>query len=97
MAIDDEGKPFTPSPDPLYQQLHSQVAAIKLGDSNQDKVHQALAPILTNQEIFGNNLIEIGLGEIIERDFLQLIREKGAVRQELHHLVTQHSYALRDH
>lgn len=97
MAIDDESKQFTPSPDPLYQQLHSQVAAIKLGDSNQDKVHQALAPILTNQEIFGNNLIEIGLGEIIERDFLQLIREKGAVRRELHHLVTQHSYALRDH
>ncbi|MCG4788047.1 mannitol dehydrogenase family protein, partial [Roseburia faecis] len=31
MAIDDHGESFTPSPDPLWDSLHSQVADLKLG------------------------------------------------------------------
>lgn len=78
MAIDDGGTAFTPSPDPLYDQLHEYVNGIKL--SEQVDVHAALQPILSNAAIFGNDLYEIGIGEQVEHDFAQMIKGPGAVR-----------------
>ena len=82
MAIDDQGNAFTPSPDPLYDQLHKYVADIKLGDDGAD-VHEKLQPILSNKSIFGNDLYEIGLGEKIENYFKQMIVKPGAVRETI--------------
>ncbi|MDD6432768.1 MAG: mannitol dehydrogenase family protein [Lactobacillaceae bacterium] len=81
MAIDDDGKPFVPSPDPLYDQLHEYVAGIKLGDAVD--VHAKLQPILANKSIFGHDLYQLGLGEKIEDDFRQMITEPGAVRKTI--------------
>lgn len=78
MAINDNGAAFTPSPDPLYDQLHEYVAGIKLGEKTD--VHAALQPILSNAAIFGNDLYEIGIGEKVEGDFAQMIAGPGAVR-----------------
>ncbi|MGM9906842.1 mannitol dehydrogenase family protein [Limosilactobacillus sp.] len=78
MAINDDGTAFTPSPDPLYDQLHEYVAGIKLGE--QADVHAALQPILSNTAIFGNDLYEIGIGEKVEGAFAQMIKGPGAVR-----------------
>ncbi|MCT6827479.1 MAG: mannitol dehydrogenase family protein [Lactobacillus helsingborgensis] len=94
MAVNDNGEPFSPSPDPLYSELHQQVARVKLDQNNRVNVHKVLQPILSNEEIFGNNLYETGLGSIVEKDFEKLIKGKKAVRTELHNLVENHSYDL---
>ncbi|WP_125604890.1 mannitol dehydrogenase family protein [Lapidilactobacillus bayanensis] len=77
MALDDQGEAFQPSPDPLLATLQSYVADIKLG-ADVD-VHQHLQPILSNKQIFGFNLYEIGLGEKVEQLFAQMIAGQGAV------------------
>lgn len=85
MAIDDQGQAFTPSPDPLFDQLHDHVKDIKLGDAAD--VHAALQPILSNQSIFGNDLYAIGLGEKVEEYFKRMIAKPGAVRAVIHDTV----------
>ncbi|MCD7131697.1 mannitol dehydrogenase family protein [Limosilactobacillus balticus] len=87
IAIDDEGKAFVPSSDPLYDQLHKYVKDIKLGDEL--NVHEKLEPILSNKSIFGNDLYEIGLGNKIEDYFEQMIAKPGAVRETIHRTVTE--------
>lgn len=87
MAIDDQGKEFEPSPDPLYKELHEYVKDIKLDDQDKDKIHAALKPILSNKDIFGNDLYEIGLGEKIENNFIRMIKGVGAVRKNVHDTV----------
>lgn len=81
MGVDDEGKDFTPSPDPLLTELQNYVKDIKLGDQKLDK--DILKPILSNEKIFAVNLYEVGLGDKIEDMFLELIAGKGAVRKTL--------------
>lgn len=81
MGIDDDGNPFTPSPDPLLEELQGYVKDVKLGDTELKK--DLLKPILSNDKIFAVNLYEVGLGEKIEGMFLELIAGKGAVRETL--------------
>lgn len=88
LAIDDRGASFTPSPDPLYDQLHGFVADIKLGTATD--VHAKLQPILSNRAIFANNLYEIGLGEKIEKDFKQMISGPGAVRATIQKIINKY-------
>lgn len=88
MAVDDSGKAFTPSPDPLYDSLHQYVADIKLGETDID-IHGHLQPILSNKSIFGNDLYEIGLGEKVEDDFKNMIKGTGAVRTEIQDQLSQ--------
>lgn len=88
MAIDDQGQTFTPSPDPLYDQLHAYVAAVKLGDTSVD-VHETLQPILSNKSIFGNDLYAIGLGDKIEANFKKMIAKPGAVRSTIQETIEQ--------
>jgi fructuronate reductase len=84
LAVDDEGKPFTPSPDPLLADLQKQLSGITLGDSGD--VHTALQPILSNKQIFAHDLYAIGLGAKVEANFKRLIAGPGAVAKELHAL-----------
>lgn len=81
MGIDDEGNPFTPSPDPLLEELQGYVKDVKLGDT--ELKADLLKPILSNEKIFAVNLYEVGLGEKIEGMFKELIAGKGAVRETL--------------
>ena len=81
MGIDDNGRAFTPSPDPLLSELQGYVENIKLGDTKLSK--DVLNPILSNDKIFAVNLYEVGLGEKIEGMFLELIAGTGAVRATL--------------
>ncbi|EEU30232.1 mannitol dehydrogenase domain protein [Limosilactobacillus coleohominis 101-4-CHN] len=82
MGINDEGEKFQPSPDPLWDDLHAQVADIKFGDANQD-VHDAIKGILSNKSIFGNDLYVVGLGDKIESDFKEMLAGKGTIRKTL--------------
>ncbi|MEG6567354.1 mannitol dehydrogenase family protein [Thermoanaerobacterium saccharolyticum] len=81
MGIDDNGNEMALSPDPLLNDLRSHVSNIKLKDV--ESVKDNLKPILSNKQIFGLDLYEVGLGEMIESYFKELISDTGAVRNTL--------------
>jgi len=81
MAIDDNGEKMQLSSDPLLSTLKTYVSEIKLG--NTEKVGNKLKPILSNEDIFGLNLYDIGLGEKIEGYFNEMISGIDAVRLTL--------------
>ena len=90
LAVDDTGKAFTPSPDPLLAELQEALAShpIVLGVMDLALVHDAVEPILSNGQIFGCNLYEAGLGERVERLFCELNAGAGAVRATLKKYLT---------
>ena len=86
MAVDDEGKPFEPSPDPLLETAQGYVAGMKLGEK-QDCAK--LEGLLRNKTIFGVDLVETGLAEKVCAYFEELTAGVGAVRATLHKYVTE--------
>ena len=80
MAIDDEGKPFELSPDPLLDVVCPYVAGYQLGDTPDA---EALKALLRNETIFGVDLVEAGLAERVIAYFAELIAAPGAVRATL--------------
>lgn len=81
LAVADDGRPFTPSPDPLLDELSAHLAQVRLGEPAD--VHAALAPILSNPSIFGIDLYTTLLAAQTEAYFTQLIAGPGAVRSTL--------------
>jgi fructuronate reductase len=81
LGVNDEGRPFTVSPDPLYPGLAQGLAGIKLGQKG--PFHAALEPILSDSRIFAVNLYEAGLGEKVEKYFEELAAGPGAVAATL--------------
>jgi fructuronate reductase len=81
MGIDDQGKPFTVSPDPLYSTLAPALSGISLGQKG--PFHAVLEPILSDKRIFAVNLYEAGLGEKVESYFEELVAGPGAVAATL--------------
>lgn len=85
-ALDDEGKPFTPSTDPLLDELQAIVAPLELGKVDQD--YSCLRQLYSRKDVFGLDLYEAGLGEQIEGMVKELYAGPGAVRATLHKYVT---------
>lgn len=81
MAVDDQGKPFELSADPLLENLRPYVADIKLGDVVDPAVK--LAPILANEKIFGVDLFKTGLADLVCQYFLEMIQGTGSIRSTL--------------
>lgn len=80
LAVDDEGKAFELSPDPIMDNLQEIFGSIKLGEfDNIDKVKD----FLSNDKIFGVDLEKAGLAEKIILYFRELSAGPGAVRQTL--------------
>ena len=86
MAVDDNGNAFKVSDDPLMSMLAPMFTAVKLGEPCD--AHALLQPILSNPQIMGNDLYAIGLGETVEAYFAKLIAGPGAIRANLHEIVT---------
>ena len=82
MGVDDEGKAFEPSADPLLAYAQEKVKGIKLGDSNPD-----VGDILSNEKIFGIDLRSIGMDKLVMDYFARMIKAPGAVREVLHETV----------
>lgn len=80
MGIDDSGKSFSLSPDPLLDAITPYVSDIKLGDTI---TAEKLAPVLENIKIFGVNLFETGMADQVVSYFNELIAGVGAVRKTL--------------
>lgn len=85
MAIDDNGEPFTLSPDPLLDSVCPYVKDFRLGELA--AVETALEPILHNAKIFGVDLYEAGLASLVCQYFREMIAGKGAVRATLERAV----------
>ena len=81
MAVDDEGKAFELSPDPLLDSVCPYVAGIQLGE-NAD-VEAALEKVLKDKSIFGVDLYEVGLADRVCGYFKELTAGVGAVRATL--------------
>lgn len=81
LAIDDEGKEFTLSDDPLIPDLKAKMAGIEFGKP--DSVGDKLQGILSNATLFGVDLYSIGLGHKVEELFKEEIAGPHAVRQTL--------------
>lgn len=80
MAVDDGGQAFEPSPDPLLEELRSQMAGVKLGAKNDE---ETVKPIMENSAIFGVNLYDVGLAQKVYGYFSEMAAGKGAVRETL--------------
>jgi fructuronate reductase len=87
LGTDDEGKPFTVSPDPMYENLCRHLSGIKLGQKG--PFGESLKPILSDGKIFGVNLYDAGLGEKVEGYFAELVEAPGAVAKTLRKYVQQ--------
>ncbi len=81
MAIDDTGKKFELSSDPMLSEVCPLVADIKLGDGKESI--SKIEPILKNSKIWGVDLYEVGLADTVANYFLELIAGTGAVEATL--------------
>ena len=80
-GIDDAGKPFELSPDPLLPYLEKNMEGIGLGE-NPD-LEEKIRPLLENQTIFGVNLYEAGLAGQVTEYLREMLAAPGAVRATL--------------
>ena len=85
-GLDDNGAPFSPSPDPMLEELQAIIAPLELGKQEQD--WSCLRALFSRKDVFGLDLYEAGLGEQIEGMVRELYAGPGAVRSTLHKYVT---------
>ena len=85
-GIDDQGRAFEPSPDPLLEELGAIVAPLEVKEGEQD--FSGLKALYSRRDVFGADLYEAGLGERIEKMTAELYAGPGAVRRTLHKYVT---------
>lgn len=81
LGVDDNGNKFEISPDPMLTTLKEYLDGIELGQKG--PFHEKLKPILSNEKIFGIDLYEAGLGNLIEKYFEEMLDAKGSVRATL--------------
>lgn len=90
MGVDDDGREFTLSPDPLLDTIRPYISGIRLEEEQEgtdvEEIEEKIRPVLENSDIFGVNLYEVGLAEKVCMYFKELVSGKGAVRKVLQKL-----------
>lgn len=81
MAVDDTGHPFTPSADPLLEAARAYVKDYKLSDAPKDL--SGLDKLLSNEKVFGVDLVAVGMAETVKNYFAELSSGIGAVKKTL--------------
>ena len=81
MGVDDNGNPFSLSPDPLTDTLTPYVSGFSLSDAPKDL--SVLDDLLRDEKIFGADLIALGLATRIKEYFQELSCGIGAVKATL--------------
>ncbi|MCM1296311.1 MAG: hypothetical protein NC311_12290 [Muribaculaceae bacterium] len=80
MGVDDDGKEFTPSPDPMLDTLHPYVAGIRLGEKVDG---ESLRSVLSDAKIFGVDLYAAGMAGTVIGCLDEMAAGKGAVCRTL--------------
>lgn len=78
LGIDDGGKPFQLSPDPMQEELADRLKEIRLGQIS--GVEDAVRPILKDERIFGIDLYQAGLAARVLDNFKEMLHGPGAVQ-----------------
>lgn len=84
LGVDDQGQPFTVSPDPLLPRIQKHFSKIRFG--HPDTVGSILDPLLKDEELFGVSLLNTPLESRIKQAFSEMLTGKGAVRKVLQNL-----------
>jgi len=82
MGINDAGEAFEQSPDPLLETLVPIMKKVAFGDGSDANI-APLKEILSNDSIFGVNLYDVGLGELVETYFKEMNAGAGAIAKTL--------------
>ena len=80
IGVDDNGKKFEVSPDPLLSAMQKKMSGMELGKTVEA---EKLQPILSDASIFGVDLYACGLAEKVAGYFTELMSGVGAVRTVL--------------
>ena len=83
LAVDDNLKPYTPSPDPMLEIMREKLSGIKTGCNDVAYIKETLEPILTDTTLFGADLRAAGLADKITGLFIDMIAGASAVRKTL--------------
>lgn len=78
LAKDDAGNRYELAPDPMNEEIQTQLKDIVIGKPETCK--EQLKPILSNERIFFTDIYQAGLGEKIETMFREMIAGPGAVK-----------------
>ena len=81
MAVDDAGNAFVPSSDPLLEEASKYVAEYELSAAPKDL--SKLDALLTNEKIFGIDLVAIGMADTVKNYFAELSCGVGAIKATL--------------
>ena len=81
MGINDNGERFELSGDPMHKVVCPLVSGIELG-GNAD-IESMIQPILANEKIFGADLYEVGLANIVIQYFSEMLAGPGAIKETL--------------
>lgn len=81
MGIDDNGKSFTLSADPLLEEASAYVRSFSLSSTPKDL--SVLDRLLSNETVFGVDLVAIGMAEQVKSYFAELSSGIGAVKTTL--------------
>ncbi len=81
LALDDEGKPFELSADPMIPEMKKMLAGIEFGKPGTAKGR--LGAILMNPVLFGTDLTKTDIAAKVEGLFAELIAGPGAIRATL--------------
>ena len=63
----------------MLPELTECVSSLTLGVCDASAIHDAVSPILSNAEIFGLDLYEVGLGRKVEHFLAEMLAGPGAV------------------
>lgn len=86
LGVDDNGKAFEISPDPLLESAQADMAGVNFG---QTASAEDLEKIMSRTEIWGYDLSKSELKEKVVNNFNKLNKGPGAVRQTLHGLMVE--------
>ncbi|MGL5726186.1 mannitol dehydrogenase family protein, partial [Cetobacterium sp.] len=82
LGVDDKGLERSISSDPMLEMLKNELSGIEFGKP--ETYTGQLKNVLQNERIFGVNLEEAGLSELIENYFVEMLSGEDAVRNTLH-------------
>ncbi|MCR5100300.1 MAG: mannitol dehydrogenase family protein [Butyrivibrio sp.] len=84
MAIDDEGNKFELSSDPRIESLKSVIEQLEFGKKyNKKELEEIIKPILTDKTLFGVDLTEVGMSDLVCDYLVTMLSGKGEIRKLL--------------